>query len=129
MENQKKERNILEKITFYLGLFILALLIGYLVYQLQTNEEQPPSLQIITSYESAMPQYTFKVEVQNKGQETAKSANINLNLYQNGKLAESAVLGIDYVPAHSKEKGWVTFSKKRKASDSLVVGPVTFIKP
>lgn len=129
MENKKKKANLLEKITFFTGLLILCSLIVYLVFQSGAKENQPPMLEIVTSYEASLPHYTFKVETTNQGQEAASSVNIGFNLYQDGKIAESAVLEIDYVPMRSKEHGWITFLKKRKPSDSLVIASMTFIKP
>lgn len=130
MENQeKKEKNNLEKVIFYIGLFVLIALIGYLSYQWSTKEQKPPSLEVVTTHDPSFDQYTFKVETKNTGQETAKSVNISFNLYQDGKIAESSVLQMDYVPVRSKEQGWVSFSKKRKSQDSLTIGSISFIKP
>jgi uncharacterized protein (TIGR02588 family) len=121
--------NKMEKTVFYLGLFILFLLVSYLSYQWSTQENEPPSLVIVTSHDPSFDRYTFKVETKNTGKETAKSVNIQFNLFQEGKLAESSVLEIDYVPVQSKEQGWVSFSKKKKPSDSLTIGSITFLKP
>lgn len=129
MENQKKERNSLEKITFVIGLIILVLLVGYLSYQWSTRKEQPPKLEISAFFEPSLPQNTYKVEITNNGQETAQSVNIQFDLYQEGKLSESAVMELDYVPVKSKEEGWISFSHKRMSSDSLVVGTRSFLKP
>lgn len=130
MENQeKKENNIIEKVIFYLGLLILLVLLGYLSFQWSTKENKPPSLEIVTTHDPSFDRYTFRVETKNTGAETAKSVNISFNLYQRGKLAESSVLEIDYVPVRSIEQGWVSFSKTRKPSDSLTIGSISFLKP
>lgn len=128
MEESKKPNGI-EKMVFVLGLLILSLLVGYLSYQWTTKENKPPSLKIATSHDPSFESYTFKVETENTGEETAKSVNIKFDLYQEGKVAESAVLEIDYVPIQSKEQGWVSFSKKRKTSDSLAVSSISFLRP
>lgn len=119
----------MEKITFFLGLIILILLVGYLFYQWDTRKKQPPKLEISTFYKSDQTLNTYKVEITNSGQETAQSVHIKFDLYQKGKLSESAVMEIDYVPVKSKEEGWITFSRKRMPSDSLVVGIRSFLKP
>lgn len=129
MENKKKKQNVLEKITFYLGLIILLLLIGYLLVEINTKENLPPDLEIITTYEPSLPFYTFKVETTNIGHETATSVNIGLDLYQNGEITEKAVFTLNYVPRDSKEEGWVVFRKSRNATDSLVITSVSFLKP
>ena len=126
---EKQKPNAIEKTIFVLGLLILALLIGYLSYAWGTKENKPPSLEITSSYEPSFQRYTFKIETTNKGEETAKSVNIGFGLYQEGKIVENAVLEIDFVPVKSKEQGWISFSNKRKPSDSLVVKSITFLKP
>ena len=129
MENRKKKQNLLEKITFYLGLIILLMLVGYLLFEIKTKQNLPPDLEIITTYQPSMPYYTFKVETTNSGHETATSVNIGFDLYQNGEIAEKAVFTLNYVPRDSKEEGWVIFQKTRKPSDSLVITSVSFLKP
>lgn len=129
MENKKNKHNLLEKTTFYLGLLILSLLIGYLIFDLNTQKNLPANLEVITRYEPSLPHYTFKVETTNLGHETASSVNIGFDLYQNGEITEDAVLTINYVPRESKEEGWVIFRKTPKPSDSLVITSVSFLKP
>ena len=129
MNKEQEKSNVLEKITFYLGLLVLISLIGYLSFQLTKQENKPPSLEVRTSYDPAMDNYGFKVEVENKGQETAQSTNIQFELYQEGKVAGKATLEIDFVPVRSKESGWIVFNQKRKGSDSLVISSMTFLKP
>lgn len=129
MQEQRKELNSVEKTTFYLGLLILTLLVGYLSYQWATKEKKPPSVQVTTSFDPSFGLNTYEVLAKNSGNETATSVNIKLNLYQDGKLAESAVLEIDYLPELSREKGWVSFSSAKKANDSLAIGPITYLKP
>ena len=129
MDTQKEERNLLEKITFYFGLFILLLLIGYLVYQGSSREEKPPKIEVSAFFQPQGQENIYKVEIRNNGQETAQFVNIRFDLYQQGKLAESAVLEINFVPVQSKEEGWISFSRKRGPSDSLVVGAKTYLKP
>jgi uncharacterized protein (TIGR02588 family) len=129
MENQRKKFNIFEKTTFVVGLLILALLVGYLSYQWATKKEKSPSLEVTTSFDPSFDLNTYEVSAKNSGNGTAKSVNINFNLYQEGILAESAVLEIDYIPDRSNEKGWVSFSKARKSNDSLSIGAITYLKP
>ena len=129
MESNKVKHNILEKITFYTGLLILAMLVGYLLYETKTKENKPPNLEIITSYQRSMPYNTFMVETSNTGHETASSVNINFDLYQNGEVTENAILTINYVPRDSKEVGWINFRNAPSPSDSLVIKSVSFLKP
>ena len=129
MKSNKIKHNILEKITFYTGLLILAMLVGYLLYETKTIENKPPNLEIITSYQRSMPYNTFMVETSNIGHETASSVNINFELYQNGEVTENTLLTINHVPRDSKEVGWIIFRNAPTPSDSLIIKSVSFLRP
>ena len=129
MEENKIKHNLLEKITFYLGLLILLLLVSYLIFDFNKQKDLPADLEIVTSHMPSMPHYTYKVETTNKGHETASSVHIDFDLYQNGQMAEKAVLTFNYIPRESTEEGWVIFRKTPMPSDSLVVTSVSFLRP
>jgi len=129
MENNGNKHNILEKVTFYLGLFILLLLVSYLIFDFNKQKDLPAELEIVTTYMPSMPNYTYKVETTNTGHETASSVHIGFDLYQKGQMVEKAVLTFDYVPRESTEEGWIIFRKTRIPSDSLVITSVSFLGP
>lgn len=128
MEN-KKDHNIVEIITFITGLLVLLVLISYLVYQISQKKDSPPDLEISTCYQPSMKNYAYKLEVMNKGEESAESVHIKLSLYQEGKTVEDGAVSIRYVPVKSKETAWIVFHTDRKPGDSLVVSSVTFVRP
>ncbi len=129
MEKNRIKHNLLEKVTFYLGLIILLLLVSYLIFDFNKQKDLPANLEIETSYIPSMPHYAYKVEATNTGHETASSVHIGFDLYQKGQMAEKAVLTINYVPRESTEEGWVIFRKTRMPSDSLVITSVSFLRP
>lgn len=129
MEKNRTKHNLLEKITFYLGLIIILLLVGYLIFDFNKQQDLPADLEIVTSYQPSMPNYTYKVETTNIGHETASSVHIGFDLYQNGQMVEKAVLTLNYVPRESTEEGWVIFRKTPLPSDSLVITSVSFLRP
>ncbi|WP_156877215.1 hypothetical protein [Salinimicrobium terrae] len=93
------------------------------------KEKKPPALEVHSSFQSSLPGYTFKIDIENNGGETAKNVHIFLNLYRDGQVVESAQMITGYVPVHSKVSGWISFTSKREPADSLAVGSVTFLKP
>ena len=129
MYKPNKKSNALEKTIFVFGVAILISLVGYLSYQWSTKISGSPSLEVEAFYDSSFELNTYEVIITNKGNETATAVNIEFDLYQNGKFAKSGVLEVDYIPKHSQEKGWVSFSNAKTPYDSLAIGSITFLKP
>lgn len=129
MEKPENELNYLERVVFAIGLIILITLIGYLSFEWYNKTEKPPDLQISFFQDKSYSNNTYRVETKNTGKETAKSVNLKFDLYQDGRRAETAVLEIDYVPVRSKEIGWISFTRRISASDSVVVSTISFLKP
>ena len=129
MGKSNKQLNNLEKSTFVIGLLVLFTLIGYLSYNWSTKVNEPPQLEISMSRDQVLPGNTYRIEVRNEGKETATSVKIKLDLYRSGEKMETAVLEIDYVPVHSKETGWISFSGKPTASDSVSVSTISYLRP
>ena len=126
---EKKGHNFVEVSTFIVGLAVILSLVGFLVYQIYQKEETPPALYVTSTYQPDMENYGFKVDVENKGEETAAAVNIKLSLYQEGEAVDDGTITIQYVPVKSKETSWIVFHTGRKAGDSLVVSSITYIKP
>lgn len=129
MYKPNKKSNGLEKTIFILGIIILTSLVGYLSYQWSTKISGSPSLEVEAFYDSSFDLHTYEITITNKGNETAKAVNVQFDLYQNGEVSKSGVLEVDYIPKHSEEKGWVSFSNSTKPYDSLTVSSITFLKP
>ena len=77
----------------------------------------------------SMKHLAYEVTVRNVGEESAQSATVNLDLFQQGKLKASSTVTISYVPKKSKETTWVVFYEKKSSSDSVAVSSVTYVKP
>ncbi len=129
MNSKDDSFNTIEKITFYGGLLILVALVGYLIFQITQKKSEPPQLKISTSYRPELPQFTFKVVIENTGGETAEAVNLKLDLYQHGKVVESGTVTVNFVPVHSKKTALIVFDEERNGSDSLVVSSLTYIVP
>ena len=126
---EKVHLNIVQLIAFSLGLLLILGMIGYLSYQVFKLGEKPPQLQVQAEYQADLDDYTYKVKVTNKGDETASNTNLKMTLYQDGKAQESGTFTIAYIPVQSEQLGWITFHTKRKPSDSLVVSSITYLRP
>lgn len=129
MSQQENIHNSLEKSVFIVGLLIIGSVIGYLTYLTFQDRKRPPLLVVTSYYEPNMTDYSFQVTVENLGEETAANANIKMSLYQNGKIVETGILNINYIPIESSETGWIVFDRERQLTDSLVLSSMTFLKP
>lgn len=126
---KKKGHNTVEIITFIAGMVVLLSVLGFLIYQMQQKKSSPPELYITSTYQPSMKGYAFKLQVENKGEESAEAVSIKLSLYQEGEAVEDGTVNIQYVPVKSKETAWIVFHTDRKSGDSLVVASVTYVKP
>ncbi|MGB8705637.1 MAG: hypothetical protein WCD31_11455 [Gillisia sp.] len=124
-----KNKNFVQMLTFFFGCLVFVTLAGYLVFQIATKKEGPPSLVVHTRYVPSMKHLAYEVTVRNVGEESAQSATVNLDLFQQGKLKASSTVTISYVPKKSKETTWVVFYEKKSSSDSVAVSSVTYVKP
>lgn len=129
MNQHQKAHNIVERITFFMGLAVLAAIISYLIYLITQDRSEPPQLAITSIYQPTMAHYAYEIKVKNEGETTAENANIKLTLYQDGKPVEMGTINIAFVPVSSEETAWIVFHATRKPSDSLVVSSLTYVKP
>lgn len=127
--DKKQQYNLIQRVVFFMGIVVLSGLVSMLVYEMTQKSEKPPILEISTSHQPAQPNNTYQVRVQNLGEETAEKTTVLLKLYQEGELAESGTISINYVPPGSKAEAWVVFHTDSKKDDSLVVSSVTYVIP
>lgn len=132
MEKSKTKHNIIEKVIFGVGVIVLLALCGYLILEIirqSKSEDKAPRIEVSTSHKPNMDAYTFEVEVENSGNESAEDVHLQMQLYQNGEAAETGTVTFKYVPLKSKRSAFIVFSKNRSSSDSLVVITKTFNRP
>lgn len=132
MERSKSEHNTIEKILFGVGIIVLLSLFGYLTFQIFKQKkagDKAPQIEVLIIYRPEMDDYTFEIEVKNQGNESAEDVHLKLELYQNGKVAETGNTTFKYVPVKSKKSAFIVFNKKRTGSDSLVVASKSFNRP
>lgn len=129
MGKKKNGHNWIEKFTFSLGVLVLIALFTYLILQITSKKNAPAQLVITTTVQPQMDHYSYKVIIENLGEETAEAVNLTMDLYQNGETVVSGTMTINYVPVKSTEIGYIIFHREKKPKDSLVVSSVTYLKP
>ncbi|WP_017729750.1 hypothetical protein [Nafulsella turpanensis] len=121
--------NWLQLTVFSLGAILSLSMIGYLAYQSFKLDGIPPKLEVVSRYRADLPDYTWRLTVTNRGEETATNANLKFTLYQKGKATESGTVSISYVPIQSEQVGWIIFDRERQKGDSLVLSSITYLQP
>lgn len=125
----KVQFNWFQLLVFCLGVLLVLSLIGYLGYQSFRLDPLPPKVEVSSKYMPELPDYTFRIKVSNRGEETATNVSLKLTLYQQGKATETGSFSINYVPIQSEQKGWMIFDRKRQEGDSLVLSSITYLEP
>jgi uncharacterized protein (TIGR02588 family) len=100
-------RSFAEWISFGISLSILALLVGSIVYQWITEENQPPILSVTTDKDirQAKGQFYVPFTVANTGNETAESVEVMAELDVNGKMEEIGSQQIDFLSGGETQSG------------------------
>ena len=129
MEKEKQKYNLIQRVTFIFGGFVLVGLISLLIFEMSQQGNTPPNLEISMNQKSLEPQNSFQVVIQNHGEETAENVEIHLNLYQDGRLSESGTIAINYIPPGSRTEAWIVFHTSSTPEDSLAVSSVTYVIP
>ena len=129
MKKIRRKHNIVERITFAVGLLLLGAILGFLIFDLTVEDHHPPQLVISSSFDPGVLPYGYRVIVKNTSKQTAESAQITFALYQDGERVEEASADFTFVPAKSKKTAWIVFNTDRKPSDSLVMISASYLKP
>lgn len=126
----KDKKNWLEWLVFALSLALVLAILGYLVYQVNTEAPTSPDLYVITSADpTELAPYRYHVTVFNKGGTTAEEVLIEVSLEKGGSPIETADLQLPFAPQESKREAWVSFSKDPSLADTLVARVVSYKKP
>lgn len=109
----KANRNWLERMVFTVSALLVMTVLACVVFDIVTSEDTPPDLLIRVG----LPQrgangWRVPVLVSNEGGRTAEQVRVAVEWKQGGEVRERAEFSLDYVPRHSRRKGWVTFTSK-----------------
>jgi uncharacterized protein (TIGR02588 family) len=107
--NDKITKNWLEWTVFGVSAALIALVIGFLIFQSATIGDALPDIQVRTGTPEARTGYfAVPLEVTNLGDQTAEGVHIEVVLRSGGK-DERADLEIAFLPRRGAREAWVTF--------------------
>ena len=122
--NQKIKKNWLEWTVFGVSAALIALVIGFLIFESATIGDALPDIQVQTGTpEARTGHFAVPLEVTNKGDQTAEGVHIEVVLRSGGK-EERADLEIAFLPRRGSREAWVTFKTdpRQGTLDARVLG-------
>lgn len=127
------KKNWLEWTVFAVGLLLLLLTSGYLLYEAIRHGDDPVALTVSFGEPVGAPpsdpdHYTVPITVRNDGGKTAAEVDIEVLLLEGGKQVERRELTFDFVPHLSSRSGALTF-EKRPSPEQLQARVLGFVEP
>ncbi|MFC6998340.1 hypothetical protein [Rufibacter roseus] len=106
------KKNPLEWIVFGFSVLLILSLLGYLSYKAFTFQDTPPDLRVeLTQEKDKLQRNIYRIELVNKGEQTAENVSVEVTLLQNGKEVDKAETLFPLAPKESVQRAWVTFRK------------------
>jgi uncharacterized protein (TIGR02588 family) len=124
------KKNLLEWSVFVASLLLLLGLIGYLAFKSFSYQDTPPDLRVsMASTTDSLRRNVYKLELVNKGAQTAENIAVEVTLHQGGAEIEKAEALFPQAPSQSREEAWITFRTKREPGQTLKVHILGYNKP
>lgn len=123
MKKDSEKKNWLEwSVTISSGILVLFTL-GFLIYQIVTEEETPPDI-VISLGPVAKKDGGYSVPIIAFNYGTSTAQNVTIEVIAGDAVEEKAQISFQYLPRKSSVKGWVSFSihPQPKALKSRIVG-------
>lgn len=119
---QREKRTPAEWVTFAIACFILASIIGLVLYNWRTKKQEPPVISVTRSepIREVQGQFYVPFAVTNTGGETAESVQIIAELRLNGEVLESGDQQIDFLSSGETEEGAFIFSRNPSQGELIV---------
>ena len=120
----KITKNWLEWSVFGVSAALIALVIGFLIFESATIGDALPDIEVKTGTSEARTGYfAVPLEVTNKGDQTAEGVHIEVVL-RLGSKEERADLEIAFLPRRGAREAWVTFKTdpRQGALEARVLG-------
>ncbi len=125
---KKVNKNWVEWTVFGVSAALIALVIGFLIFESATIGHALPDIQLrLGTPEARSSYFAVPLEVTNKGDQTAEGVHIEVILSAGGK-EEQADLEIAFLPRRGMREAWVTF-KTDPAKGSLEARVLGYEKP
>jgi uncharacterized protein (TIGR02588 family) len=119
---QKPDRSPAEWTTFSIALFILAMIVGLVLYKWFTQTNRPPVVSVTPKLEirEAPGQFYVPFSVKNTGGETAESVQVIAELRINGEVEEAGEQQIDFLASGETEEGAFVFSRDPRKGELVI---------
>lgn len=101
-----------EWIVAAIGLALVIVAIGTMIYRAVTEDPSLPVLEIrVNSIVPTNTGYLVKFSVKNSGSQTAAALTVEGSLKQDGETVETSAATLTYAPANSEREGGLFFTK------------------
>lgn len=111
-DNRKTQTPALEWFFAAIGLILVVGIIGFLIYEITTDEGKPAELNL--KIEEVIPNgngFLVKFALENMGDETAAGITVEGEIKKGTESVEKSDVTVNYVPSHSEKKGRMLFSE------------------
>ena len=113
---KKVKKNWLEWTVFAIGLALVSLTLGYLLYAGSTMSEEPPNIEVrLGTPEQKQFNFIVPVTVVNHGDETAEGVSIEVTMEGAQKQQLRGELEVPFLPRRATREGYVTFDEDPRA--------------
>lgn len=119
----------LEWILGILGLVLLVAGVGYLTYRGLTDPSKPGAVVVtVLDVQPVGGAHIVKFSVRNEGSENLSQLHLTARLSDGDREIESAPAIIDYLPAHSEQRGGV-YLRNDPRRHTLRIDPAGYMEP
>jgi uncharacterized protein (TIGR02588 family) len=123
------KKNLLEWSVFAVSSLILLALVGYLGCEVIAGASTPPSISVRIGESIPVEHgYRVRVDLHNRGKETASGVQVVLALRTNGTTEESATAEVPFLPRGARRSVAVLF-RRDPSQGHLSVASIAFEHP
>lgn len=121
-ENDENRRTpFLEWVFAVIGLVLVVGVVGFLIYEISTDEGKPANLSV--KIEQIIPNdkgFQVKFTLENTGDETAADVTVEGEIKKDAESLEKSDVTVDYVPSHSEKKGGMFFTEDPRSNEFVI---------
>ena len=121
-ENKEARRTpLLEWVFAVIGLILVVSVIGFLIYEISTDEGKPADLNV--KIEEIIPNdkgFLVKFALENTGDETVADVTVEGEIKKGAESLEKGDVTVDYVPSHSEKKGGMFFIEDPRTNEFVI---------
>lgn len=122
LSHRSRQRISPEWITFTIASFVIAIIVGLVLFIWVTQNNQPPviSVTLEESIRQEQGKYYVPFTVTNAGGGTAESVQVIGELRVNGEVEEYGEQQIDFLSSNEKEEGAFVFNRDPEQGELLI---------